>query len=633
MWKEAVWLNLPKSEIEREKILQGDMNGRFAYYRCEIVLEESGTLVADITANSRYRLWVNGEPILSGPCKGDRYRHYYETVDLSDKLICGKNVFAVQVLLCDQNAVSHQYEERAPLFSVASMPGVHRLSMEGKIISSSGDILGEVTTGKAEWKVFLDGSFYLIGGDEATANLGALKENIDFNIVPADWKYAEFNAAAWAEPEKSAMIIDNVFGEKVGLYGSHRVIEREIPLLFEQEENFSKEQNEWLKKTVRINKYKGNSRKQEEGFVIHAGEKLEVVLDAGVHTNAYLKYGFANGAGAKVELTYSEKYFSTNGTEIKRTDNVHGVLKGITDKLILNGEKIVYEPFWFRTFRFIKIVINAGDEDVIFYEPVMRKTGYPLQVKTEITTNLPEYNKLWEISLRTLQNCMTETYMDCPFYEQMQFSIDTRLQMLFTYVVTQDVCLAKKALKDFHCSMIPEGLIQGKYPSGYPQIISTFSLHYIYMLKEYYMQTGDKETLRRYRTDVDVILDYFERCIGDVGLVENVDFWQFVDWQAKWKENMGVPEAVKYGPSTIINLMYAYALQNGAYIYDVTGRKETAQEYRNRQKKIIDRIQELCWDEKHGIYREGPEFKQFSQHAQGWAILNHMVSKEQQEIF
>lgn len=152
MWKEAVWLNLPKTEIEREKILQGDLNGRFAYYRCEIVLEESGTLVADITANSRYRLWVNGEPILSGPCKGDRYRHYYETVDLSDKLICGKNVFAVQVLLCDQNAVSHQYEERAPLFSVASMPGVHRLAMEGKIISSSGDILGEVTTGKAEWR-------------------------------------------------------------------------------------------------------------------------------------------------------------------------------------------------------------------------------------------------------------------------------------------------------------------------------------------------------------------------------------------------------------------------------------------------------------------------------------------------
>lgn len=36
MWKEAMWLGLPKSELEKWNILEGDLTGRFAYYRCEV---------------------------------------------------------------------------------------------------------------------------------------------------------------------------------------------------------------------------------------------------------------------------------------------------------------------------------------------------------------------------------------------------------------------------------------------------------------------------------------------------------------------------------------------------------------------------------------------------------------------
>ena len=36
MWKKAMWVGVPREEIEEKKIYQGDMNGRFAYYRLEI---------------------------------------------------------------------------------------------------------------------------------------------------------------------------------------------------------------------------------------------------------------------------------------------------------------------------------------------------------------------------------------------------------------------------------------------------------------------------------------------------------------------------------------------------------------------------------------------------------------------
>ena len=70
--------------------------------------------------------------------------------------------------------------------------------------------------------------------------------------------------------------------------------------------------------------------------------------------------------------------------------------------------------------------------------------------------------------------------------------MDTRLEALFTYAVSTDAALARKALVDFHYGMQPKGLTTGKYPSVYLQILSTFSLHYIYMLREYLQQKQDK---------------------------------------------------------------------------------------------------------------------------------------------
>ena len=73
-------------------------------------------------------------------------------------------------------------------------------------------------------------------------------------------------------------------------------------------------------------------------------------------------------------------------------------------------------------------------------------------------------DQLWRISLRTLNRCMHETYEDCPYYEQLQYIMDTRLEMLFTYAVGGDTRMARRTLWDFHCSQLPDGMLQSRYP-------------------------------------------------------------------------------------------------------------------------------------------------------------------------
>ena len=196
MWKSAVWLGIPQTEIECKKIFQGDLNGRFAYYRCDLEFNQPAELVIAITANSRYRFWVNGKPVLSGPCKGDRYRHYYEKVVLTDYLQQGLNRFAAQVLLTDSNSIVNQGDERTPILSVASLPAGHRLAIEGQAFSQNGELLADLTTGTAPWRVRLDNSYYL-KCKPINVNLGAIAEDIDFALTPSDWKTGKINPADW----------------------------------------------------------------------------------------------------------------------------------------------------------------------------------------------------------------------------------------------------------------------------------------------------------------------------------------------------------------------------------------------------------------------------------------------------
>lgn len=177
--------------------------------------------------------------------------------------------------------------------------------------------------------------------------------------------------------------------------------------------------------------------------------------------------------------------------------------------------------------------------------------------------------------------------------------------------------------------MRPEGLLPGKTPTAYCQVISTFSLHYVYALWEYVEHTGDLALGRCYRTDIDRILDYYESKRDETGLVGKITPWAFMDWQDDWKDLSGVSPAYFEGSSTIINLMYAWALACGAKLYEATGRPGTAMEYRKRRAEILEKVRALCFSEEAGMLREGPNCRQFTRHAQAWAVINGLFDPAQ----
>ena len=82
--------------------------------------------------------------------------------------------------------------------------------------------------------------------------------------------------------------------------------------------------------------------------------------------------------------------------------------------------------------------------------------------------------------------------MDTPYYEQLQYIGDTRIQALISYAVAGDDRLARQAIAAFDDSRIPEGITRSRYPSSLPQYIPTFSLLCVDMLHDYWMYRPDR---------------------------------------------------------------------------------------------------------------------------------------------
>ncbi len=617
--KHGYWVGVPEEAWQAAQISAGRTTNVTAYYRCEFTVTQSGKLSFIISANSRYRLWVNGHPITSGPLKGDKMRHYYDTLEVSKYLKPGFNCIAVKVIAYPAYESKTQFNQ-APLSVMANGAGP-QLMVEGTCKTSKGRVLADVTTGYGNWSVCLDqatewvpyGPTWWMGG----------MEKVDGSRLPNGWMTEQEPEGDWYKVDPLWLSTDNWQNTDFGIIPPLPLNERPLPPLYEIQRYFQKEMP-----VFHSNRERMSFSSLMEGMPINLApnNKYIAVLDAGELTTGYLVIKLEGGAGSSVRIRYSESYYIKDGESyVKnlRDDAEHGLIIGHEDEYFPSGGSDRYEPFWFRTFRYIQVEIDTGDEALSLECPFYLETGYPLEAKTTVQSTAPWVNDVWNISLRTLRRCMHETYEDCPYYEQLQYLMDTRSQILFTYMVSGDARMAEKAMEDYRSSLLPNGLLQSRYPSNEPQVIPTFNIYFILMVEDYYWQTGKIEHIVEYRSVIDGILEWFHKHIGKSGFVEDLEFWPFVDWVNGWDK--GVPPAVEKGPATIHSLLYAAGLQAAARLNDLTDRKFMAAEYEKRAKTILQEIENSCWDDANGLFREGPKFDRFSQHDQVWAVLTGLV--------
>ena len=212
--------------------------------------------------------------------------------------------------------------------------------------------------------------------------------------------------------------------------------------------------------------------------------------------------------------------------------------------------------------------------------------------------------------------------MDTPFWEQLQYIDDTRIQALTSYAVTGDARLARQALQAFNDSRIPDGLTQSRYPSTQPQFIPNFSLSYVDMLHDYWMYQRDDAIVKQLLPGTRSILQWFyERQFSD-GFLQKMPYWTAVDSPPGVRT---FPRMDHDGRSALVTLIFVDALQHAAQLEDAVGDKAIAAKERQVARRASSAVYRRCWNAKRNLLADTPDQTSFSEHTNIFGALTDTI--------
>jgi hypothetical protein len=217
--------------------------------------------------------------------------------------------------------------------------------------------------------------------------------------------------------------------------------------------------------------------------------------------------------------------------------------------------------------------------------------------------------------------------MDTPYYEQLQYVGDTRIQALISYAVAGDDRLARQALEAFDDSRFPDGITRSRYPSSLAQTIPTFSLLWIGMVRDYWRYRPDPEPARRSLEGTRTVLDWFAGYEQPDGLLKQLPWWSFIDWVPSGT----IPTYDGQGESCVTTLEYLGALDDALALETGLGDPVRASRYQARLAHVRSGLYNKCWNAKRGLLADTPEQNGFSQQANILGVLYDVVPKERQE--
>lgn len=598
---------------------------QLAYFKKSFVLKSnifSGQI--KITADSRYKLYINGVLVEVGPNKGNFQEHFYDTVDLTKYLHKGRNQISVKVF-------------HYPTKPLAGNFGIHRTKTPGLYIDgqiNDGTNILSVQTDQSWFGSEVNG-FKIVSEDDVFAPM-QIYENFQGSILDQQL----FDDSAWdvVEVYEDSQIDTLLRRENLKA--------RPIPFLYRKNSSF---------KEVMALRQSQFSKTNWERFLsgkrvltIPAKSTEIVEISANQEMTGYLHLALRQGSGATIKILQSEAYVSSekkivNGLVIPvkgdRLDVKNGYLEGFTDIYHVAGygnkeSPEFYSPFWFRTFRFIRLEITTTNQALDLVSFDYQETGYPLEVRTQVETSDSSLSAIWDLSERTLRRCMHETYEDCPFYEQLEYVMDTRVQILYTYAISADDRLARNAIRNFRNSQREDGTLNAAYPSYEKNVIPGFSIYFIAMVYDHMMYFDDKKLLEENLDCIDKILAYFEKNRNEEGYIGvlgglngEADYWSFIDWTDEWNATTGIPTAIKKGPITIESLLYVYGLQLAAKIFDHVSLNEKSKDYLRRAETTQKAILNYCLG-KNKMLQDGPGIDEYSQHCQVLGVLTNTLDKE-----
>jgi hypothetical protein len=601
-------------------------------FRLPFTLDDARRTTIHVTADQRYELYLDGERLGRGPMRGDLGHWQYESYDLA--LAPGDHLLAACTWWFP--------EDGAPMAQIYGDPGF--------LLLAEGPLTDALSTGAAPWTVSRVEAY----GKSGSALPGAFQVvgwsfSLDGHRYPWGWSDASVPEGIWQAAVEVAMPVGQGFHPAADVETSHRRPQHHLeptplPAMIEVERTGgtvrfaeavagAEGASESLISSQRIMLERSDNQLAacwqsllSEGTSLTVGprQRVRILIDLDNYYCAYPELVASGGDMATITLGWSEGLYASAEWRDHRKGNRSAVdgkyVRCLYDTFILEGgAERVYSTLWWRAGRYIDLHIETQDESLTLHSLTWRETRYPLEMEASLETDDAAFDAVRPLMFRTLQMCAHETYMDCPYYEQLQYGGDTRLEILATYLSTHDDRLPVRAATLFDQSRGADGLTRSRYPSKVPQVIPPFSLWWIAMVYDLYMWRNRSDTVRGMLPGIHAVLSAFEQRLSKDGLVMAPEGWNFVDWVPEW--TAGWPPDARFGASAILNLQYIYSLDRAIYLYRHLGQADLARHWSGVRQRVAAAVVRHYWVAGRGLLADDRAASRFSEHAQCLALL------------
>jgi alpha-L-rhamnosidase len=549
------------------------------------------------SGDNRYQLFVNGHRVAWGPARGSLSHWHFESVDLAPYLKAGRNVLA---------AVIWNFAGDAPLAQISCGSAF--------LLQGGGEAERLVNTGPG-WKAIRNEAYapiHVSYGDAGGYYAAGPGERLDGARYPWDWQDPEYDDSAWP----AAVPVAEAAGFDARESSRWMLVPRSIPLMEEKPERIG-------------------AVRRSEGPALPAGfpastvaapipphTKATYLLDQAYLTTGYPELIVSGGRGASIRLSYAESLREEGSSAKGNRNEIEGKkLVGYHDLFLPDGSAHrPYRPLWWRTWRYIELAIETAAEPLTIEDLRSTYAGYPFQRKAWLETDDPGLARIQQVAWRTSRLCAHETFMDCPYYEQLQYVGDTRIQALISLYNTGDARLMRNAIGQIDDSRISNGATMSRYPTRLPQFIPSFSLWWIGMVHDYWRYVDDPDFVRRMLPGVRGVLSFFSSHQKRGGLLGPLPWWRFMDWAEGWQN--GNPPQEAGGESAPFDLLHVMALTWAADLEAAHGIPPLAAWYRRRAAAVAAAAQHLYWDPRRRLYADTPRKTAWSQHTNALAVLS-----------
>ena len=465
----AIWVSHPTAPLREPIVL---------HFRKAIELSAVPQhYIVHVSGDRRFLFYVNGQRIGTGPAASDLQHWRYETFDLAPALHAGTNLLSATVWNFGIYSAIAQMSDRTAFLV-------------------QGDTIQETAANtNASWSVAEEPGIAVVPrANDGRGDYMAASPGETLYAAKYGWKWRDPGDTSlhWVAA-RTAMREDDSSeaGQAASEYDVANIPWRLLPDPLPQMTYRDESPGAIVRAGVAN---AASSGFPESAVVIPPHTTTQLLLDRKTLTTAYPELTFSGGRGSRIVLTYAEALYDARLKKGNRNAIAGRHAIGFHDIVLPDGGKQhVFEPLWWRTWRYIQIDIQTGDDTLTLDHLGAHESTYPFEQRALFDSGDTDLQHIWEIGWRTARLDAHETYMDTPYYEQLQYIGDTRIQALISYAVTGDDRLARQAIAAFANSHIPEGLTQSRYPSSLQQIIPPFSLYWIGMLDDLYWYRPDAQ--------------------------------------------------------------------------------------------------------------------------------------------